>query len=193
MASRARAGRSRTGVTARWAALGLLLALWGGGCASLRALTGVGFERPTLSYESWSAAGLDLEGVTLALHYRLENPNDFSLDMRRLHYELEVEGQRVAAGELPCGIQLRAQGATPLSFPVRLRWRDLPNFVELLLTRRDIAYRVTGTAGVGSPIGTLDLPFEHGDRVTLPRPPAVRIEDFLELLRGAGERPIARP
>jgi LEA14-like dessication related protein len=153
-----------------------LLALAGSGCASLRALTGAGFQRPTLSYESWSADALDLEGVTINLHYRLDNPNDFSLDMRRLDYRLEVEGQQVAEGELPAGIQLRAQGATPVSFPVRLRWRDIPGFVQLLVTRRDVAYRVTGNAGVASPIGTVALPFEHQDRVALPRPPSVGVE-----------------
>ena len=146
------------------------------GCSLLRSVTGVGFQRPTLAYESWSADQLDLDGVTIALHYRLENPNDFSLGLRRLDYRLEVEGRQVAEGELPAGIELRPQGATPVVFPVRLRWRDVPDFVQLLLTRSEVAYRITGSAGVGSPLGTVSLPFEHRDRVALPRPPSVRLE-----------------
>jgi LEA14-like dessication related protein len=170
---------SRRRITARraaLAALGLTVGLGGSGCASLGALTGAGFQRPTLAYESWSADGLDLDGVTIHLRYRLDNPNDFSLDMRRLDYRLEVEGQQVAEGELPAGIQLRARGATPLSVPIRLRWRDIPGFVQLLVTRRDVAYRVTGNAGVATPLGTVGLPFEHQDRVALPRPPSVGLE-----------------
>jgi LEA14-like dessication related protein len=153
-----------------------LVLLGAGGCSFLRTLTGIGLQRPTLAYESWSADQLDLEGVTIALHYRLENPSDFSLDLRRLDYRLEVEGRQVAEGDLPTGVQLRAQGATPLVFPIRLRWRDLPGFVELLLSRSDLGYRVTGSAGVGSPIGILSIPFEHRDRVALPRPPSLRLE-----------------
>lgn len=155
-------------------AVAALLAL--GGCAFLQSILGGGLRRPTLTYESWSADRLDLDGVTIALHYRLENPNDVGLDLRHLGYRLEVEERQVVEGELPAGLTIQAKGATPLAIPVRLRWRDLPHFVELLLTRTDVGYRVSGNVGVGSPLGTIDLPFEHRDRVPLPRPPSIGIE-----------------
>ena len=158
----------RTRSRAALAVAALLLA--SGGCSFLRAATGIGLQRPTLTFESWAPEQLDLDGVTIALHYRLDNPNDFGLDLRRLDYRLEVEGQQVAEGQLPAGIQLRAGGATPVSFPVRLRWRDIPNFLDLLVTRSELNYRVTGNAGVGSELGTVNLPFEHRDLVAIPRP-----------------------
>lgn len=145
-----------------------------GGCALFR--SALGLQSPTLAYESWSADQVDLEGVTIALHYRLENPNDFGLDVRRLGYRLEVEGRQLVQGDLPSGVQVRAKGATPLAIPVRLRWRDIPGFVEIFLTRTDVAYRISGNAGVGSPVGTVDLPFDHSDRVALPRPPRIGID-----------------
>jgi LEA14-like dessication related protein len=147
-------------------AVAALLAL--GGCASARSLLETGFQRPALVYESWSAEQLDLDGVTLALHYRLENPNGFGLDLRRLGYRLEVEGHQVVQGDLPAGLQIRPRGTTPLPIPVRLRWRDVPGFAELLLTRVDVAYRLSGDVGVGSPLGIVDLPFAHSARVPLP-------------------------
>jgi LEA14-like dessication related protein len=150
------------------AAVGLL------GCAALRQATGR-FERPTLDYESWSAA-LDAEGVLIALHYRLYNPNDFELDLRRLTYELEVEGRRAAEGALPGGLKARPKGATAVAIPVRLLWRDIPWLTQVVLTRDTVAYRVTGVAGVASPLGAIDVPFEHRDRAALPRLPAIRIE-----------------
>lgn len=155
-------------------ALAAVLAL--GGCALFQSILGAGFQRPTLAYESWSADQLDLDGVTIALHYRLENPNDFGLDLRRLGYRLEVEGRQLVEGELPGGLSIRAKGSTPVPIPVRLRWRDIPGFVEVLLTRTDLAYRVSGNAGVGTPVGTVDLPFDHRARVALPRPPSIGIE-----------------
>ncbi len=146
------------------------------GCAFFGRLATGAFERPTLAYESWSTDALDLDGITIGLHYRLENPNGVSLDLRRLSYALEVEGQHIASGELPVGVELRANGATPLAIPVRLRWRDIPGFMQLFLAKDRVAYRVTGNAGVGSPIGTVDLPFDHRDEVSLPRPPGIGIE-----------------
>ncbi|OFX23458.1 MAG: hypothetical protein A2V77_23240 [Anaeromyxobacter sp. RBG_16_69_14] len=168
-------------IASRLALAAALLAL--GGCSLVRAIAGAGFERPTLTYESWSADQLDLDGVTIALHYRLENPNDTGLDLRRLGYRLEVEGRQVAEGQLPANVQLRAKGATPIAIPVRLRWRDVPDILELLVTRTEIIYRVTGNAGVGSPIGTIDLPFDHRDRVALPRSLSIRIENVISALQ----------
>jgi hypothetical protein len=152
------------------ALLATLLLLPMGGCTFFRSLIGNGFQRPTLTFESWAPEQLDLEGVTIGLHFRLDNPNDYALDLQRLDYRLEVENQQVAEGRLPGGVSLRAQGSTPVALPVRLRWRDVPNFIELLVTRSELAYRVTGTAGIGSLFGPLDLPFEHRDRIAVPRP-----------------------
>jgi len=146
------------------------------GCALFQKIAGAAFERPKLTYESWSADALDLEGVTIALHYQLENPNGFGLDLRRVAYKLEVEGQRVGEGELPSGVQIAGNGTTPIAFPIRLRWRDIPAFTEVLLSRREVAYRITGEAGVGSPVGTIGLPFDHKDKVALPRLPSLSVE-----------------
>lgn len=147
-----------------------------GGCAFLSSISSGAFQRPTLTFESWSPQDLGIEGVTIALKYRLENPNGFGLDLRSLGYKLEVEGRRVVEGQLPAGVQVRARGATPIAIPVRLRWRELPGFVEVLLTRPEVAYRVTGQVGVGSPVGVIPLPFDHSGRVPVPRPPAFQLE-----------------
>ncbi|HET9595757.1 MAG TPA: LEA type 2 family protein [Anaeromyxobacteraceae bacterium] len=146
------------------------------GCSLLQSLAAAGIERPRLTFETWSADLLDLEGVTITLRYRLDNPNSFGLDLDRLAYKLEVEGKQVVEGNLPAGVHLAPKGATPLAVPVRLRWKDLPGFGELLLTRSDVGYRVSGVAGVGSPVGPVELPFEHRDRLALPRLPGVRLE-----------------
>jgi LEA14-like dessication related protein len=153
-----------------------LAALTLSSCALVQKLAGAAFEKPTLTYESWSAEGLDLEGVTIGLHYRLENPNGFGLDLKKLVYKLEVEGRPITDGELPAAVEIRANGSTPIALPVRLRWREIPGFAQSLLTKRDIAYRVTGEAGVGSPVGTIGLPFDHQDRVALPRLPSFAVE-----------------
>jgi LEA14-like dessication related protein len=148
------------------------------GCALFQKIAGAAFDKPKLTYESWSADALDLDGVTIALHYQLQNPNGFGLDLRRVAYKLEVEGIQVGAGELPAGVNLGANATTPIAFPVRLRWRDIPAFTQVLLTKREVGYRITGEAGVGSPLGTVGLPFDHKDRVALPRLPAIGVESI---------------
>jgi LEA14-like dessication related protein len=148
-------------------------------CALVQRIAGAAFERPKLTYESWSTEALDVEGVTIALHYRLENPNGFGLDLQRLAYKLEVEGHPLGEGELPAGgLDLAPHATTPVAIPVRLRWRDIPGFMGALLEKREVAYRISGEAGVGSPFGAVALPFDHRDRVVLPSLPSFSVESI---------------
>ena len=86
------------------------------------------------------------------------------------HHDWQAQIEHFGKTHEVVACDLRAHGATPVAFPIRLRWRDIPNFVELLVTRSELGYRVTGTAGIGSELGRVDLPFEHRDRVLVPRP-----------------------
>lgn len=160
------------------ALLAAALALTLSGCAFLQRIAQGGFQPPKLTFQSWSADRLDLEGVTIALHYQLENPNQIGLDLRRLTYKLAVEGTQVGEGELPAGIQVPPRGTAAVAVPVRVRWRDVPRFTEILLNRAEVTYRITGSAGVGSALGTIDLPFDHQDRVAIPRLPSFSIESI---------------
>ncbi len=157
-----------------WRCTALLLAF--AGCAGVRDLVAGAFERPTLTFQSVSLEGLDLEGVTVALHYRVDNPNSMGLNLARLGYALDIEGRRAVAGELPAGLHIPARGSAPMAVPVRLRFQELPGIVETLATRDAVAYRISGHAGLDTPVGVVDLPFEHQGRAPVPRPPGFAIE-----------------
>jgi len=166
---------STTAAPRRRALAALLLAAPLAGCSLLGLVASGNFKRPTLSYVSWAPEAFDLEGVTLALQYRVDNPNDASIPVGRIAYALEAEGSRVVSGELPHGVTLAARASTPLAFPIRLRFRDVPNLLQLL-GRDTIAYRVSGAVGIDTPVGDIEMPFEHGDRVALPRLPGIALD-----------------
>ncbi len=154
-------------------------------CAGVKDLLAQAFERPRLTFESVSAEALDLEGVTLALRYRVDNPNAVGVSLARLGYSLDVEGRRVVAGDLPAGVRIPARGSAPLVVPVRLRYADVPACVETLLSKSSVAYEVKGTAGLDTPVGVVDLPFQHAGTAPVPRPPGFDIESA-RLVAGAG-------
>jgi LEA14-like dessication related protein len=76
---------------------------------------------------------------------------------------------------MPAGLNVPANGSAPFVLPVRLRWRDIPDLVTLVATRRDVAFKVSGTAALSSALGELDIPFSKSGRVDVPRPPGVAI------------------
>lgn len=148
-------------------ALAAVLAL--AGCAGLHDLARGALERPTLTFRSASLEALDLEGATVGFRFDLENPNGFGVDVARIGWNVEVEGTRIAAGELPGGLAVRARATAPVTFPVRVRFQDVPGIVSLLRGGRDeLAYRLSGAIGVRTPVGVVDLPLSHSDRLRLP-------------------------
>jgi LEA14-like dessication related protein len=154
-------------------ALPLLLA----GCAGLQEFAASAVQRPKLTFRAASVEALDLEGATVALTWDLENPNAFGVDLAKIAWAVDAEGTRVASGDLPGGLQVRANGKSPVTFPVRVRYRDVPGIVSLLGGGKDvIRYKVAATVGVRTPLGVLDLPVAHEDTLRLPSMPRFALD-----------------
>jgi LEA14-like dessication related protein len=168
----------------RSAALALLASLALTSCAGMEKVMGGAIDPPRLHLESVGVEAVDLEGATAVAHYRLENPNAFGVSVARLSYQLEVEGRRVAAGALPGGLRLPASGVAPLSVPVRVRYADVPAFLDHLARRDRLAYRVSGGVGFDTAVGPLDIPWSHSGEVPLPRLPTLAVDSVR--LAGAG-------
>src|SRR5512147_3216338 len=112
------------------------------GCAGLQDLAKAAFQEPRLAFKSAALDRLDLDGATLAFTWEIENPNPIGVDLARAGWQIEIEGTHVAAGDLPSGLSIPANGKAPLAFPVRVRFRDVPGIVSLLGSgKSDLGYR----------------------------------------------------
>jgi LEA14-like dessication related protein len=155
------------------AALVLLLAA----CASVRDLARSAVKEPKVTFRAASIEAIDMEGATVAFTWDLENPNGFGVDLAHVGWLVEVEGTRVAAGDLPGGLKIPANGVGPVTFPVRLRYREVPGIGSLLSSGKDaIRYRLGATLGVRTPLGVLDLPVSHEDQLRLPSLPTFALD-----------------
>src|SRR5512146_3306872 len=101
-------------------------------CAGLEKFAASAVQKPKLTFRSATVQALDLEGATLALTWDLENPNGFGVDLARVGWSLDAEGTRVASGDLPGGLKIPAKATAPVTFPVRVRFQDVPGIVGLL-------------------------------------------------------------
>ena len=163
--------------------------LWLAGCAGLSEFAASAVQKPKLTFRSVALSSLDLEGATLAFTYDLENPNGFGLRLARVGYAVDVEGTRVASGEVPGGLELKAKGTAPVTFPVHVRFQDVPGIVDLLTSKKDsVRYKLAGNVGVNTALGVLDVPLSHEGTLKLPSMPrfgldgiAIRSVGFTEI------------
>ena len=165
--------------TKPWTRIGVavVVAVLAAGCAGLRDIARSAFREPKLSFRSASVQALDLEGATIGLLFDLQNPNSIGLELARASWAVEVDGTRVGAGDMPGGLSIPANGTAPVTLPVRVRFADVPGIVSLLGSGRDaLPYKVSGSIGVKTPLGVLDLPVSHADQVKLPRLPRFGVD-----------------
>jgi len=146
-----------------------LLAL--AGCAEVGKVIGASLEKPRLVFQGVAPQQADLEGVTLLVRYRVENPNSVGLELATLDYRLDVDGRQALSGSQRSGLRLPVRGAAELTVPVRLRYADVPDFLRTVFTKEQIGFHLEGTAGVQTPVGILDVPFSCSGQVPAPRLP----------------------
>jgi LEA14-like dessication related protein len=139
------------------------------GCAALQHAAIAGLERPKLIFQSWATQDLNLEGVTIVLKFRIENSNSVGISVAGARYALDVEGKEMLSGTLPAGLKIPARGSAPLVVTTRFQFARLPSFVELLATRDSLNCRIKGSVDIDTSIGRMEIPFQHSDRVPLPR------------------------
>lgn len=157
-------------------ALPLLLVL-SAGCAGLSDFARSAVKEPKATFRSVSVAAFDLEGVTLDFVWDLQNPNGFGLDLASVGWSVDAEGKRVASGNAPGGLKIVANGTSPVTFPVRVRFRDVPGIVSLLGSGKDrIQYKLAATLGLRTPMGVLDVPLSREDSVRLPSAPHFSVD-----------------
>jgi len=133
-------------------------------------------QQPTLAFKSARALDTDLEGTTVQVTYTLRNPNPLGLSLASVSYDLEVEGHRVISGKPPNGLRVPAQGTTDLTFPTRIRFQDIAPVLMTFLTKDQAGYRASGTVGVQTPIGTIQLPLSYSGVFPIPKIPALQFQ-----------------
>ena len=146
-------------------------------CAGIEKLAASAVQPPKLTFKSAALQALDLEGATLAFTWDLENPNGFGVDVARVAWSVDAEGTRIASGDLPGGVKIAARATAPVTFPVRVRFQDVPGIVGLLTSGKDqLAYQLAAKVGVNTPVGVVEVPVSHAGHVALPATPRFALE-----------------
>jgi len=154
-----------------------LLPLLLAACAGIQDLARSAVKTPKLTFRSASIEALDLDGATVAFTWDLENPNGFGVDLARVGWSIDVEGTRIASGDVPGGLKIVANGTAPVTFPIRVRFQDVPGIVALLGSGKEVLrYKLGGALGVRTPIGILDVPLSHEDLLRLPSLPRFALD-----------------
>jgi LEA14-like dessication related protein len=119
-------------------------------CATLRTLA---FTEPDVTLQEIDIVGLGLTGGTFDLVFDVWNPNDYRLRSTRLEVGIDLEGTHFGDALLDRPLDLSPTNHSRVVVPVRFEWAGLGAGAKALVTRRALAYGITGAVLLDTPLG----------------------------------------
>lgn len=135
-------------------ALGGVLAV--ASCASIAKRA---FQNPIVTVADTKVTGFSARGGSLEVTLRVENPNDFRLDVGALRYVVWVDSTQVATGQLDRIVTLEPVTTSTVVVPVQFALDAVAMVGVRFLTTGSLQYRVTGQFDYVTPFGRLTRPF----------------------------------
>lgn len=128
-------------------------------------------QLPRISLQSLKLEKLNFTGATLALQVLVDNPNDFSVALNSLDYDLTINGKHWASGKSKTLGNIREKQKSVISLPLSVNLMDLGDgFSSLLKSGADLDYAIVGKLNASTSnklIGNFDMPLENSGRVKL--------------------------
>ena len=165
MTESGRFGEARGRRVLRWRgwALGVFALLLGStGC---RSLARAAFIPPAVAVEDTKVRSIGLRGGTLDVLLRVENPNDFRLDVAGVRYVVWVDSTQVATGSVERVVTLPPRSSTVVEVPVEFLLEAMRVVMVRFVSTGSVPYRVSGEFQYVTPFGRITRPFESGGTV----------------------------
>ena len=123
------------------------------------------------AYDKVEVARIDVPLLTadpraeLRLTLTVRNPIAATLDP--LSYDVFIEGTKVGTGKTAETFTVPAGATSPLVLPISVPYANLPGAALQAVLNRRILLGVKGTSHVTTPVGTIDVPLEINQTVSL--------------------------
>jgi LEA14-like dessication related protein len=142
------------------------LVLAGIGCSGL----GDNFREPEIQLDRAVVRGLGLAGGNLDLVVRVQNPNNFRLQVDKLQVGVDVEGSHLGDITYDDDFAVTENGETTLTLPLRFGWFGVGSAVRAALGYGDLPYKMKGQATLKLIGGVRkSVSFTHEGRAPLTR------------------------
>lgn len=162
--------------------LALPLAFPLAGCNKIPDLSGVLDKledyTPKLSFNGIELKKLSWEGADVDFKFLVDNPNPVTLGLASLSYDLGLEGNQLLKGTQEEGIQLSALNTSPVTLPVSVKFEDMLGLVGSAGGKDELGFNIQGEFGFDTPLGRLNLPYDHDGKLPVLRKPKVSLDGF---------------
>ncbi len=119
------------------------------------------FEKPTFSLKEIAITRFSLTEINFLFGIEVQNPNNFDLKLRGLEYVVYLNDRDVGKGRLEKEVLISKAGSTLVQVPLAADFKRLGNPVDLILSGKDLRYKIEGAAIIKTSLGTTTVPFSE--------------------------------
>lgn len=155
-----------------------LVLMVGVGCENME--ESMSLRKPTARVMGMHFRDADAYGATVVFDVQIVNHYPTELPLRRLNYAVSSKGKRFMAGQQELAVQIPVNGSQIVSLPVRIDYIGMLRLLGGVRPGATIPYEAQVDLTVNTPrLGTILLPLQRIDQVTLPSLPGVDVEKLL--------------
>ncbi|TQD83664.1 hypothetical protein C1H46_030778 [Malus baccata] len=114
--------------------------------------------KPDVDVEKIRFQTFSFEETVAVLHLKLENMNDFDLDLNVLDYEIWLCDVSIGGAELSKSANLAKKGVTYVDVPITFRPKDFGSALWDMIREKGTGYTIKGNINVDTPFGAMKLP-----------------------------------
>ncbi|XP_020995317.2 uncharacterized protein LOC107482357 [Arachis duranensis] len=114
--------------------------------------------KPDVNVEKIQFERFSTEETVAILHMKIENKNDFDLNVNALEYEVWLGDVNIGGAELPKSATIEKGGINFIDIPVTFRPKDFGSAVWDMIRGRGTGYTIKGNVDVDTPFGAMKLP-----------------------------------
>lgn len=119
------------------------------------------FQEPVVTLQNVRVNGVGLNGGSVDILLNVYNPNHFQLDATRITYKLFVDTIPLGTGATDSRFTVADGDSTQVPLPLSFTWSGIGQATRSLMNTGTVNYRVVGDITVGSPMGTVTLPYDR--------------------------------
>ncbi len=137
----------------------------GAGCSMLGRAA---FKNPVVHLRDVRVRGVGLTGGSLDVLLSVYNPNHYRLDATQLTYRVNLAGDSVtvASGTMDQRFTVQDNDSSVVTIPVSFTYAGIGAAGRNLLNNGAVDYHVLGNVTVGSPVGSVTVPYSSTGRFT---------------------------
>ncbi len=106
-------------------------------------------EKPEVEVVGVSIKEMNFKGGVIEVECNIKNPNANSIKLDSIGYNMSINDNAIANGEMKDGVGLKAKEEKVVSIPIQFSYSDVATGISSIFKKQKFDYHFAGSAKVG--------------------------------------------